>query len=443
MDRYRGRGGSGGSAPNGASLGGLCRYGLRVTDAVREVRAGGWLPDRVAIGVLTSVFPPGLVDEVVDAASARELRRRSLPARLTVYFTLALWLFMGCGYDAVIRNLVEGLAWTRAGWGGWRVPSTGSLAKARARLGPEPLRLLFERVAGPVGTAAMPGVFWRGLRLVSLDGTTVEVPDSAGNGGQFGYPSGSDGWRGAYPQVTLVALAECGTRALIGATFGGYRAGEQTLAARLAPSMRAGMLVLADRNFPAAGLWLQASAQGAELLWRVKAKIFRLPVRQVLPDGTYLSELATGRQRRPQITVRVIDYTVTTTTAAGAQTSEPFRLITTLTDPGDAPAADLARLYHQRWQIETLFGAIKTTQRGGSGVILRSRHPDGVRQELWAMLCTYHALRGLMATAAETGDTAPARISFTRALHAARRSVAHAAAFPPAHTPGPLHHRRH
>jgi Insertion element 4 transposase N-terminal/Transposase DDE domain len=390
------------------------------------------LPDRLVIGVLTSVFPPALVDEVIDAAGAREQRMRSLPARLTVYFTLALWLFMGCGYDTVLRNLAEGLAWVQGGWGSWRVPSTGSITKARARLGPEPLRLLFERVAGPVGTAGMAGVFWRGLRLVAVDGTTVEVPDSAANDAAFGRPTGSDGWRGAYPQVTLVALAECGTRALLGAAFGGYRAGEQTLAAQLTPQMRAGMLVLADRNFPSVKLWRQATGNGAELLWRVKAKIFTLPVIQVLPDGTYLSQMTSGTgRRRQQIAVRVIDYTVTTTTPAGQQASEPFRLITTLTDPGTAPAAELAEIYHQRWQIETLFAAIKTTQRGGAGVILRSHHPDGARQELWAMLCTYHALRGLMATAADTTGSTPLQISFTRALHAARRSLAHAAAFPP------------
>jgi hypothetical protein len=406
-----------------------------VTGVTREVRAAGsWLPDRVAIGVLTSVFPPALVDEVIDAAGARERRRRSLPARLTVYFTLALWLFMGCGYDAVIRNLTDGLAWAQGGWGAWRVPSTGSLAKARARLGPAPLRLLFERAAGPVGTEAMPGVFWRGLRLMSLDGTSLEVPGSAANSAAFGRPTGSGGWQGAYPQVTLVALAECGTRALAGAAFGGYRAGEQTLAAQLAPRMRAGMLVLADRNFPSVKLWRAASAQGAELLWRVKARIFTLPVLRVLPDGTYLSQVTSGHGRREQISVRVIDYTVTTTTPGGQHTSEPFRLITTLTSPDTAPARELAQLYHQRWQIETLFAAVKTTQRGGPAVILRSHHPDGVRQELWAMLCTYHALRGLMATAATTSGTSPLQISFTRALHAARRSLAHAAAFPPAGT---------
>jgi hypothetical protein len=257
--------------------------------------AGSRLPDRVAIGVLTSVFPPALVDEVIETAQARELRKRSLPARLMVYFTLALWLFAGSGYDAVIRNLVEGLAWTRTGWGQWRVPSTGSLTKARARLGARPLELLFRRVAGPVGTEAAAGVFWRGLRLVSVDGTSLETPDSAANSARFGHPTSTGDARGAFPQITLVALAECGTRALIDAAFGGYRTSEQELAQVLVGSMTAGMLVLADRNFPGGPLWTAATAGGAQLLWRIKTNQFALPVEQTLPDGTYLSSFTSGK----------------------------------------------------------------------------------------------------------------------------------------------------
>lgn len=410
-------------------------YDRCVAGVTREVRAAeNRLPDRVAIGVLTSVFPPVLVDEVIECAQARELRKRSLPARLMVYFTLALWLFAGSGYDTVIRNLVEGLAWSRMGWGEWRVPSTGSLTKARARLGARPLELLFRSVAGPVGVDGGPGVFWRGRRLVSLDGTSLEVPDSDDNAAAFGRPTGKDDWSGAFPQITLVALAECGTRAVIDAAFEGYHTGEQDLARTLTDSMTADMLVLADRNFPGGPLWTAATARGAQLLWRVKANKFTLPIEQTLPDGTYLSSFTSGKgATRVRIRMRVIHYTVTTTdTTTGEQATEDFHLVTTLFDPETAPAAELAELYHQRWQIETLFGALKTTQRGGADRILRSQHPEGVRQEIWAMLCVYQALRTLMAGAAGTTDTPPLRISFTRALQAARRSVTPAAAFPPA-----------
>ncbi|MDX8035875.1 IS4 family transposase [Lentzea sp. BCCO 10_0856] len=397
-----------------------------------EQDAGG-LPERVAIGVLTTVFPPALVDEVIEQAQARELRKRSLPARLTLYFTLALWLFRGRGYDLVLRNLVDGLAFTRRGWGDWRVPSTGSITKARARLGPAPLEALFRRVAGPVGARGAPGVFWRGLRLVCLDGTGVEVPDSDANRAVFGRPSGKDGWIGPYPQVTVVALAECGTHALLDAAFGGYRTGEQDLAAGLASALRQDMLVLADRNFPGGPLWTAMTGRGAQLLWRIKTGQFALPVEQVLPDGTYLSSFTSGKGRnRIRVRMRVLHYTVTSTDqTTGEQNTEEFCLATTLTDPATAPALELAGLYHQRWQAETLFAELKTTQRGGALEVLRSHSPDGVAQEIWAMLCVHHALRGLMATTAHATDTPALHISFTRALDAARRTVTPAAAFPP------------
>lgn len=229
-------------------------------------------------------------------------------------------------------------------------------------------------------------------------------------------------------------MAECGTRALIDAAFAGYHTSEQDLARALAPSMTGDMLVLADRNFPGGPVWTAATAGGAQLLWRIKTNQFALPVEQALPDGTYLSSFTSGKgTTRIRVRMRVIHYTVTTTDIrTGEHSSEEFCLATTLLDPESAPAEELAELYHQRWQIETLFDAVKTGQRGGAEKILRSHHPDGVRQEVWAMLCVYQALRGLMADAAHATDTPPSRISFTRALQAARRSVTPAAAFPPA-----------
>jgi hypothetical protein len=419
----------------------------------REARlAADRLPDRVSIGVLTKVFPPALVDAVIDEAGAREQRKRSLPARMTVYVTLAMWLFMGSGYDTVVRQLVEGLRWSRRGWGTWRVPSTGSITKARARLGPQPLRLLFDRVAGPVATPGTAGVFWRGLRVTAMDGSTLDLPDSPANALEFGRPT-SQHKPGPYPQVRLVGLAECGSQALIDMAFGPFRTGEQTLAADLIDSMTAGMLVLADRNFAGIQLMSAAAATGAELLWRMPAN-FSLTVKQVLPDGTYLTELIArnggkGRVRR-RLTVRIIEYSVLTTDATtdtdtdtdtdgdgdgdgdGEQVSELFCLATTLTDPATAPALELAQLYAQRWEFETLLGALKTRQRGPR-IVLRSHTPDGVRQELWAMFCVYHALRELIVTAADPAGVDPRRISFTHTLRAAGRSLT-APPFPPAPT---------
>jgi hypothetical protein len=409
----------------------------------REARsAEDRLPDRVSIGVLAKVFPSALVDEVIEEAGSREQRKRSLPARLTVYVTLAMWLFMGAGYDTVVRQLVEGLRWSRQGWGSWRVPSTGSITKARARLGPQPLRLLFNRVAGPVGTPETAGVFWRGLRVTAMDGSTLDIPDSPANAQEFGRPT-SQHKPGPYPQVRLVGLAECGSQALIDMTFGPFSAGEQTLATDLIGSMTAGTLVLADRGFAGIQLMTAAAATGAELLWRMPSN-FALTVEQVLPDGTYLTELIArngGKGRvHCRLTVRIIEYSVLTTDsdadadADGEQVSELFCLATTLTDPATAPALELelAQLYAQRWEFETLLGALKTRQRGPR-IVLRSHTPDGVRQELWAMFCVYHALRELIVTAADPAGIDPRRISFTHTLRTAGRSLT-APAFPPAPT---------
>ena len=225
----------------------------------------GGLEDRVSVGVLAKAFPRELVDEVIDAAGARERRRRVLPAWLTLYFTLALALFMDRGAARVMRKLAAVLAWAECGVT-VAVPSEEALSNARARLGAEPVRLLFEQVAGFVAPAGAPGAWWRGLRLVSLDGTTLDAQDEQANWERFGGPSirTPDGrrLRGAFPQVRLVALAECGTRALVAAVHGAFRTGEKTLARQLIGRLGEGMLCLADRNFACWELWHDAAAAG-------------------------------------------------------------------------------------------------------------------------------------------------------------------------------------
>lgn len=388
------------------------------------------MPDRISIGVLARTFTDDLVDEVIDAADVREVRYRRLPARLVVLFVLACWLFMRSGYGLVLSRLADALAVGGAGWGSWQLPTTSSITKAKARLGAEPLRLLFDRVRGPQGTTATPGVFWRGLRVVTMDGFTLDVPDSPENAQFFGRGSNGSGTSNPYPQLRAVALAEGGTRALLGAVHGPYGSGEQSLAADLVGTLQPGMLCLADRNFPSWALWRKASAAGAALLWRMSAS-FILPVLEVLPDGTYLSELKPPRKKDgPPIRVRVIEYTVWTTTENGEQMSELFCLATTLLDPEAAPAAELADLYHDRWQAETGIGEMKTTVRGGPEVVLRSQTPDLVTQEFWAMLCVYQAIRDLIRQAADPPGLHPARISFKHAAEAARDWATRAALSP-------------
>jgi transposase IS4-like protein/DDE family transposase len=391
------------------------------------------LSDRIAIGTLTRAFPPELVDRVVAGSGRTQQRNRLLPARVVVYYVLAMCVFAGQGYEEVMRLLVGGLSWLQGWRSEWTVPSTAAIAKARARLGPEPLAALFAEVARPLAVPATRGAWYRGLRVVAIDGMCLDVPDTADNDAAFGRPgSGRGEGRGAFPQVRVVGLAECGTHAIFAARIGGYRVAELALARELLGALRAGMLVLADRAFLSVELWAAAVASGADLLWRVPANRI-LPVDQVLPDGSYLSWLtpyrgsAPARRGQAPLRVRVLEYTLD---QAGSASGEVYRLVTTLLDPDTAPAGELAALYAQRWEIETAIDELKTHQRGPR-LVLRSRYPDGVLQEVWGFLLVHWAIRELMHTAALDGDIDPDRVSFTRALRLVRRQVTDQAGLSP------------
>jgi hypothetical protein len=391
------------------------------------------LSDHISLGVLTRVFPPELVDRVVAEAGRTELRHRLLPARVVVYYVLGLALFARESYEEVMRNLVDGLSWA-SGWAkDWSVPTKAALFKARTRLGVEPLEALFSAVAGPLATSATKGAWYRDWRLMSIDGTCVDVADTPGNAAEFGRPGSSRGEGvGAFPQVRLVGVAECGTHALVGAAMGACTTGETTMARKVLGSLSAGMLLLADRNFYSFDLWQQARATGADLLWRTKSNHV-LPVDQRLEDGSYLSHLhqVVNYHRRPtDVAVRVVEYRLDD---PGRPQSEPrYRLLTTILDPHRAPAEELAAVYAERWEFETALDEFKTHQRGPR-VVLRSKMPDGVRQEIWGYLCVHHAIRWLMHAVAIEADTDPDRLSFTRTLRAARRSTASHPGFRPQH----------
>jgi len=410
------------------------------------------LPDRVSVGALTRAFPPELVDRVVATTDTRELRRRLLPARLVVYFVLALWLFRGpnCGYGRVMVKLVDALyhrrrgqqllagvldpdGWVEAGDGRrWRPPNISSLSRARTRLGADPLHMLFDEVAGPVGgpvTDDAAGVFCCGLRVISVDGSTTDVPDTPENAEHFGRPSNATR-DGAFPQVRWVVAAESGTGALIGATIGPYTVGEQTLARDLLPAFTDGTLVLADRNFLCHTLARDVLATGAHILWRASAS-FRLTPIAVLADGSYLAQLHPRRQADgPPITVRVIEYTVHTTRAGSGDEdpSELFCLVTDLLDFEAYPALDLAGAYPMRWECETVIGHHKTDMGQGMAV-LRSKDPEGVAQEMWALFAVYQAIHTLIGAALDATGIPPEKISFPHALAAATDTVT--AGFPP------------
>lgn len=400
------------------------------------------LPGRIAVGVLTEVFPPGLVDEVVAGAGVGEQRVRVLPARLVVYYNLAMIVFFQSSYGQVWSKLVGGLAWAKS----FRVrlavgmsPSPAAISKARSRLGWPVMADLLGRVAGPLAGESEAWAYLGGLRVVAFDGLTMDVPDTAENAQEFGRPGGGSG-SGAFPQVRVVALAECGSRAVMGARCAGITTGEQELTGQLTGLLGPDMLAVADRNFCSHAALTQVLATGAHVLWRVKADV-ELPVLEVLSDGTYTSRIAdpvaSKRLRRrgksgadvPGITVRVIEYSVTT--MDGGDVSELFALVTDLLDPAQLTGAQAAEAYHQRWQIETAFAELETGIRGGPAVVLRSKSPDMIRQEIYALLCVYQAIRTLIYNAAATEGLDPDRISFTHAKQAIAARVSDAAAFSP------------
>jgi Insertion element 4 transposase N-terminal/Transposase DDE domain len=384
------------------------------------------LSDRIAIGVLTSTYPPELVDRVVAESGRTQQRRRLLPARVVVWLVLAMALFSGQAYEEVARLLAGGLGWARRWQQWWRVPSTPAIAKARARLGAEPLRRLFVEVARPLASPDTKGAWYRGWRLLAVDGTCLDVADTPANQAAFGRPTTHRGERAAFPQVRVVAVAECGTHAIIQATMGPLAKGETTLAAGLLTedgALGPQVLLLADRQFVDATLWRQAAATGAQLLWRTRTNAV-LPVLASFPDGSYLSQIAAASDRRHRVAptlVRVVEYTLGKDPGRPAQPA-PVRLLTTILDPAAAPAAELAALYHQRWEFETTLDELKTHQRGPK-VVLRSRSPELVAQEVWGMLLVHHAIRRLMHQAALDHQLDPDRLSFVRSLRIVRRQV--------------------
>jgi hypothetical protein len=290
------------------------------------------------------------------------------------------------------------------------------------------LALLFERVAVPLAGPETPGCWLAGRRLVAIDGTGLDVADTPANDAFFGRPGVMKGERAAFPQARVVALAECGTHAMFEAEVGAYTTSEATLARQLIARLAAGMLCIADRGFYSFEAWQQATATGADLLWRVKDNLHLDPV-EVLADGSWLAEVfhsTRDRKRREPITVRVIDYTIDD----GRPEAGPYRLITTIVDPADASAVELAVAYAQRWEIESVLDELKTHQRGPR-TVLRSKKPDLVLQEIWGHLCCHYAIRALMFDAAIEAGRDPDQVSFVAALRISRRSIAQQGAFPP------------
>ncbi|WP_222720315.1 IS4 family transposase [Actinomadura sp. HBU206391] len=390
--------------------------------------SGGTAGLRARLGVLTVVFTPELVDEVIAEHGRVERRRRLLPSRLVVYFVLALCLFARESYEEVIRLLTSGLPGSRA----LVQINRSSLYRARARLGDQVLETLFRQVAGPLATPGTPGAWWRGLRLLALDGTQFDVPDSVGNGQTFDGPS-TGGTPFGFPQVRSVVLSEIGTHGVLDAAVGGYRDGERGLALELTGAIGPGDLVIADRGFWSAELVAAFTATGADLLIRLQSNHRGTTVSE-LADGSCLSTSQPSKQvrRRAKAAERVLPERITFRVISFAAGDSMLHLGTTLTDPERFPADELIALYRQRWEIELAFDELKNHL--GTGGPLRSRTPEGVRQEIWAYLAVHHAVRRLAHdAAASTGPQVDSdRISYLKCVRIIRTSVTPQAGATPA-----------
>ncbi len=389
--------------------------------------AGSRITDYISLGVVAKSFPARKVHEVLKESGRASIRERDLPAHVVVYYVIALALYMQSSYREVLRCLLEGVQWLEPS-GQIKVAGHSGISQARTRLGWEPLRQLHDEVVKPIAEKTTKGAWYGGLRLVSLDGSTLDVADEKGNDEAFGRPGSSRG-ESAYPQIRFVSLAEIGTHVLFGTQMEGYTTSEIALAKKVLPSLEKGMLCLADRNFFGFQLWKQAADTGADLLWRVK-KNMRLACEKKLPDGSCLSRIFPSerdwRKKTNGIVVRVIDYQLD-----GIAEAEPlYRLVTTIADHAKAPATELAALYHERWEIETAFDELKTHLRGAR-IVLRSKTPDLVRQEFYGLLMAHFAVRGLMHEAALQAEEDPDRLSFLHAVRVIRRKLSAYGAIPP------------
>jgi Insertion element 4 transposase N-terminal/Transposase DDE domain len=403
----------------------MARTAARLPDGTR-------ISDHVTLGVLTTTVPAALIDAVLAETGRQSQRYRRLPARLVVYYVMALALYAQASYGEVLRCLVEGVRWLRLSGTDPALADKSAICRARTRLGPAPLKALFARIAAPFATLDTPGAWYGGRRLVSLDGTTIDLPDTPELVERFGRPPASRGQSG-FPQLRLLTLAETGTHALFAVALDRYATSEVGLAPPLLARLQPGMLCLADRAFAGFELWRTAAASGADLLWRVRRNQV-LPCCERLPDGSYLSRLyASPKQRRHDESgqvVRVIDYRL-----EGIVDAEPlYRLVTTLLDPVAAPAPELAALYHERWESESTFAELKVTLPG-ERLMLRSRRADLVEQELYGLLLVHFALRRLMHEASQRAGCDPDQLSFVHAVRIVRRHLPFHAAFSPSATP--------
>lgn len=397
-----------------------------------ELTKGSRITDYISLGVIAKFFPLERINKVLADTGKASKRQRNLPGHVVVYYVIALALYMQVSYREVLRCLLEGVRWLQGPNADIKVAGKSGISQARKRVGIEPLQILHDELVVPIAVRGnkrtTKGAWYRKWRLVSVDGSTLDVSDTKENVTAFGRPKASRG-QSAFPQIRLVSLVENGTHVLFGSRMAGYRTGELTLTKDVIGFLDKEMLCLADRNFFSYSLWKQAQATEAQLVWRVKKNLI-LPCLKRFRDGSYLSKIyASAKDRRHDsngIEVRVVEYTI-----RGVPDAEPvYRLITTILDPKDAPAKELASLYHERWEIENAFDEFKTHLRGAK-IVLRSKRPELVLQEFYGFMMAHFAIRGLMHEAALKADEDPDRLSYVHCVRVIRRKLIGFAAIPP------------
>jgi Insertion element 4 transposase N-terminal/Transposase DDE domain len=387
--------------------------------------AGSRVTDYISLGVIARFFPLEKIREILQQTNRASVRERDLPAHVVVYYVIAMALYMRSSYREVLRCLLEGVKWLMGPGANLKVVGNSGISQARTRLGADPLKRLYLAIVAPIAGKSTKGAWYRQWRLVSIDGSSMDVADTAENAKTFGRPRGPRG-SGAFPKIRFVGLLESGTHVLWAAQMSKFATAESVLAKDVVGALRKGMLCLADRLFPGYKLFEKAAKTGADLLWRTK-RTAHLDMEQRLPDGSYLSRIYLNtayRRKRKGIQVRVIEYRLK------GVSKEVYRLITTILNPEEAPAQELAALYHERWEIETMLDELKTHLRGAQ-IVLRSKTPELVRQEFYGLLMAHYAIRGLMHEAALKADEDPDRMSFIHSVRVVQRRMTRHATIPP------------
>ena len=383
----------------------------------------GFRVSEVRLEVLEEAFPSKRIEMILREMGRQSVRVRKLPATMMVYYIIALGLFVSVGCREVLRRLLGSSRWV------WpsevKLSTETAITKARKRLGYEVIERLYREVVKPLAGRRSPGAFFRSWRVVSLDGSTLEVADSDANEKAFGRPGVSRG-KSAYPQIRFVTLLENGTHVLFGAVMDAFHVGEITLAKKALSGLKRGMLCLADRNFFGYALWKQALTTRSALLWRLKKNLILTRLREH-DDGSFESMIYPSpkdrRHKRNGIRVRVIEYHI-------RGFSDRYRLLTSILDPSKASAENLALLYANRWTIETSFGEIKEYLPKRK-IVLRSKLPDLVRQDFYGLLLAHFGIRSEMYAAAAEVHEDPTEFSFVHAINVIHRKLHRLVSFPP------------